>query len=197
MHPQIEEVVGRLRRQTDEVVALVEALDDETFSRRPAEGRWAVAEHLAHLPRAIGPYVTAMEAAAERARAKGWRMPDGEYRSTRLGRTFIGVLKPPPKRRVKTFGGMIPPPLESIDRGAALADFRRAQDALAAVLEGADGLDLGRARIVSPFLPAFLLPFRPLLRFSAFEGALINLAHTDRHLWLMREALERMGVDVP
>lgn len=197
MHAQIEELAERLRRQIDETVALVEGLDDETFYRRPAEGRWAVAEHLAHLPRSTEPYARAMEAGVERARRKGWTATGADFRGTWFGRTFVGVLEPPPKRRVKTFGTMVPPPLESIGRDEALADFRRAQETLVDVLEGGDGLDLGRAKIASPFMPTFLLPLRLVVRFSVFEGGLICAAHTDRHLWLVRETLEQMEVGVP
>ncbi|MEB3323445.1 MAG: DinB family protein [Synechococcaceae cyanobacterium] len=192
MHAEIEAVRDRLGRQTEDITTLVRGLDDDTFSRRPAEGRWAVAEHLAHLCKTIPPYSQARREAVGRARERGWAHGKGPFRGTWLGEKFKGMLEPPPKRRVKTFGAMTPPPPEKLDRDETLARFRACQEELTGVLASGDGLDLGRARVRSPFAP-----FLPFLRFAVIQSGVHMAAHTDRHLWLMREALEQMGVVDP
>lgn len=78
---------------------------------------------------------------------------------------------------MKTFKKMVPDP--GTIREAALPDFLTAQDRLLAAVAGAEGLDLGRIRLRSPFLG--------LLRLSAGAALGLLLAHTDRHIWLMHE----------
>jgi hypothetical protein len=192
MHAEIEAVRDRIGRQTDDITSLVRGLDEDTFFRRPAEDRWAVAEHLAHLCKIIPPYSQAMKGAVDRARDRGWTHGEAPFGGTWLGEKFKDMLEPPPKRRVKTFGAMTPPPPEKLDREETLARFRACQEELLEVLASGNGLDLGRARIRSPFTP-----FLPFLRFAVIQSGVHMAAHTDRHLWLMREALQQMGVSAP
>lgn len=188
MHATLQRLDDRIRRQTDEIAGLARSLDPPTFSRRPAEGRWSVAEHLAHLCNTLGPYLDAMEAAVERGRRRGWRPDGGELRETWLGRKFHAILEPPPRRRVKTFGAMQPPGVEAIERDPVLEEFGRCQERLRGILADGEQVDLGRARIASPFVPLLRL-----IRFPVHQSVGHMAAHNDRHLWLMREALDQLG----
>lgn len=179
---ELETVRQRVRRQTDDIRALVGSLDEATFFRRPTEGRWSVGEHVAHIGLTTGPYLPALERALEKGRARGRTAPDGPYRRTWLGRWFVQSMEPPPKRRMKAFRKMVPPAPADLSGPEVMEEFGRVQDGLLAVLDRAEGLDLGRIRVRSPALWILRLPV-----IQALEGL---AAHTDRHLWLMRETLE-------
>lgn len=184
MHPETEALRDRVRRQRVEVDALLAELDDDAFHRRPAEGKWSPGQHLAHMAVVNVPYVRAIEGAVAKARSKGWTLDDGSFRTSRLGRAFIAYMAPPPKRRVRTFRSMRPPEDPGlVDRAETEAAFRGAHDALLTALDGAGTCDLGRATVASPFLPV------PFPRYPAHEVVGIVLAHTDRHVWLIREGL--------
>jgi hypothetical protein len=189
MHAQLKAVEERIESQTAEFVALVVALDEATFQRRPAEGRWSVAEHVAHVVRSVRPYLDPLRRVLTKARARGRLHDGGPYRRTRLGRAFVNGQEPPPKRRGKTFGIMRPPEPSALPQGVTLADFEHAQAELLKVLRSADGLDLGRVKIASPMLPL------PVLRFPVIHALEGIAAHTARHLWLIREALGQMGIE--
>lgn len=178
----LEALRQRVVRQTRDVRALVERLDDATLFRRPAEHRWSVGEHMAHVGLTVGPYLPALEAALEKGKARGWTAPDGPFRGTWLGHWFVQSMEPPPKRRMKTFGKMIPPAPAELSRAEIMEGFGRVQDGLLATMDRAEGLDLGRIRVRSPAVWILRLPL-----IQAFEAL---AAHTDRHLWLMRETLE-------
>lgn len=179
---ELEAVRQRVARQTADIQTLVETLDDAAFLQRPAEGRWSVGEHVAHLGLTTGPYLPALERALEKGRARGRTAPDGAFRRTWLGRWFVQSMEPPPKRRMKTFRKMAPPAPADLSRVQTMEEFGRVQEELLATLDRAEGLDLGRIRVRSPAL--WILRF-PLIQ--AVEGL---AAHTDRHLWLMRETLD-------
>lgn len=178
---ELDAVRRRVVRQTADIRALVEPLDERTMFRRPAERRWSVGEHVAHVGLTTGPYLPALERALEKGRARGRTLPDGPFRRTRLGRWFVQAMEPPPKRRMKTFRKMVPPAPAELSGTEVMEEFGRVQDGLLAALDRAEGLDLGRIRVGSPTLR--------LLRFPVIQAFETLAAHTDRHLWLMRETL--------
>lgn len=179
---EVEAVRQRVRRQTREIRELVEPLDEATFFRRPSEDRWSVGEHVAHIGLTTGPYLPALERALDKGRARGRTVPDGSFRRTRLGRWFVQSMEPPPKRRMKTFRKMIPPAPAELSGAEVMEEFGRVQEGLLATLDRAEGLDLGRIRVRSPALW--------ILRFPVIQAFEALAAHTDRHLWLIRETLD-------
>ena len=177
MHPEIETLLRRIRAQTEAVAALAESLDDDRLFRRPEEDRWSPAEHVAHLVPTTRAYAGEIRDALEEAGAEP--SPPAEFKRGWLGQFFVRAMRPPPRTRIKTFRSLEPP--AELDRDEVLRDFRKVQDELAAVLEDGDGVDLGRTRMKNPFIP--------LVRLRIIDGAEAIVAHTDRHHWLMREAL--------
>jgi hypothetical protein len=163
-----------------EAVRLVEAADAAAFAARPAPGKWSIGEHLAHIPKTTIPYVAALEAGLRQARRRGL-VGAPPYRRGRIGEWFVASMEPPPRRRMPTLRRLVPVPPESAD--AALADFLASQDELLASLASAHGIDLGRGRMRSPFLP--------LLTLSLEQGYRVVLAHTRRHLWHMQRILDQ------
>ncbi len=86
-------------------------------------------------------------------------------------------MEPPVKRRMRTSKKL--EPLRDLDRETVRADFAACRDEMIALLRDADGLDLDRAKITSPFLSILRMPV-----FSAYQ---VLLAHARRHIWLARQ----------
>jgi hypothetical protein len=74
---------------------------------------------------------------------------------------------------VKTTAAFVPRSTGS--KQQVLAEFETLQDKLAAALADADGLDLGRLRVVSPF--------NARIRYNLYAAFRIIPAHQRRHLW--------------
>jgi hypothetical protein len=97
------------------------------------------------------------------------------------------MMEPPPKRRMKTPGKLEPPP--ALDRDAVIGDFAACRAEMVQTLRSADGIDLDRTTIRSPFLWLLKMPV-----FSAYQ---VLLAHGRRHIWLARETLAAVSGDTP
>lgn len=177
MSGQIDELMERVRDQTAEARALA-ASDPAGFARRPEEGRWSAAEHLAHLTLTGRPYLDVMNPALSDARSGG-RLSEGPFRGGAIGNWFARMMSPPVTRRMKTMAKLTP--ASDLTSEAALAGFEAFQEALASSLELGRGVDLDAAKMRSPFLAILRMPL-----YSAF---LVLLNHADRHLWLAREAM--------
>ncbi len=179
MKAQLDTLVRELERQTAEVEGLIEPLTDEQFFARTAEGRWSVAEHLTHLGLANRPYVGAIGQELQRARSRGWTA-EGPYRGGWLVGRLVRSMEPPVTRRVRTFKRLEPAP--RIERGSVMAEFEGIQQELGDLIQGSEGLDLGRAKVRSPFFK--------LLRMSVIQAYEFLAAHNRRHIWHVRQIIE-------
>ena len=177
-------VAARVREQVGEVERLLTEGDAEYTTWRPDEAKWSLVGHVAHMAIVNGPYLDSVHAALEAAHARNVPRSEGPWKHSMISTWFVRQNEPPPKRRIKTFKTMVPDPGTTAE--AALGDFRRAHERLLAAIARADGLDLGRIRFGSPFFG--------LLRLSAGAAIGLLVAHTDRHIWLMRE-VNRMRVE--
>lgn len=175
----LDEVVREIHRQTAEVERIAAALRPEELDWRPSPEKWSVGGHIAHMVILNGPYLEAIAGSLSKARERG-RLGEGPFRHPWFGRWFAGSMEPPPKRRWKTSPKMVPDPL--VAGGDVLASFRDCQGELARLAEEACGVDLGRARLSSPFMR--------LLRFSVGATFGILLSHNRRHIWLIRELMD-------
>lgn len=181
--PEIADWIAESERQRDELGVLIEGHPPEALDWRPAPSRWSIGEHITHVARSNEEYLTAMEEALRQARERGL-LGSSPYKRTFVGPRFVRLLEPPVTRRFKTLKRLIPP-----SDGPPIADrrarFESAMDRFEALYRANADVDLGRARMRSPF-------FR-LLKFSLADAAGILLAHNRRHLWLMDEVLRAPG----
>lgn len=177
----LDGVLAEIEKQDHEVDALFASVSSEAAVWRPDATRWSVTGHLVHLGIVNEAYVGAIAECARRALDRGTHAPrsDGPYGHPWIARRFVGMMEPPVKRRMRTFRSMVPEP--SVGPADALVGFRAHQRKLREVVEASRGLDLGKLRFGSPFLP--------ILRFSLGTGFEVVLAHNRRHLWLMRELI--------
>ncbi len=173
-------MIAEAERQRDEVSALLRDLADDEFSRRPDLRRWSPGEQIAHVPLTDRPYFEKIGRSQKRARSAGLES-SGPYRGGKLGNWFARTMEPPVKRRMRTSKKLEPP--RELDREAVGADFAACRDEMIALLRDADGLDLDRAKIASPFLSILRMPV-----FSAYQ---VLLSHGRRHIWLARRTIEQ------
>lgn len=176
----LDSLIREAERQADVVAGWAERHSDRTLRWRPREDRWSVHGHVAHLVIVDREYIPALRACVQDARARG-RLGDGPYRHPRIGRWFADAMEPPPRRRMRTMGSMVPDP----EAAHVFEDFGALQTELRDVLAAAKGVDLGRARFSSPFMK--------LLRLSLGTGFHTVLAHNRRHLWLADEVMATEG----
>lgn len=182
MDPDRARIREDVEAQKARVAALVGDLPDDRLQQRLDPARWSIAEHLAHVAIVNRLYVREMERVLSRARQRGLEGA-GPFRRGPIGRLFVRSLAPPVRRRMRSPKRFRPPPVAGGDAGADA--FHEAQDALLTTLDGADGVDLGRAIVPSPVTP--------MLRLRAIQAFEAVVAHTDRHLWLIDEMRGREG----
>ena len=182
-----EELEGYLR-QIDAVKrdgqALVAGLSDVQFNWRPAPDRWSIAECLMHLNVAVTKTLPAFDRGIERGQARGL-VGQGPFRYGWFANWMARSMEPPPKRRMKTFKVFAMPLGVAHSPDRVLAEFLAVRDQLAERVRRADGLDLKRARVVSPVTPLLRLPLGAYFAFI--------LAHERRHLWQARQVRGAAG----
>ena len=184
MNAELQGLLTQIDKIKADGRALVAGLSEEQASRRPAPDKWCVAECLSHLNVAVTTTLPRVDRAISEGRARG-RTAAGPFRYGWFSRWMIASMEPPPKRRMKTFNIFVPAPPDAQPLAALLPEFLKVRDQLAERVRQADGLDLGRNRVVSPVTPLLRLPLGAEFAFL--------LAHDRRHLWQARQVREGLS----
>lgn len=171
---------GELRQHADglnacerEAERLMAGLDDAAFAWRPAPERWSIGECIVHLTLTARLYLPTIDDALAAARAQGL-LGAGPYRHGVLGALMVRAMEPPPRLRLRIPTRAIEPSRE-IPLEEARAVYLASHDELRARFAAAEGVDLGRTRIVSPFARR--------VRLSLGHAFALLVAHERRHLW--------------
>ncbi len=172
---EFEAAAAEARRLTDD-------LTDEQFNWRPGPHRWSIAECLSHLTQTATCYLPVLQTAVERGEEHDLRGA-GPYRLGWFGGWFARAMEPPPKRRFRAPGAVVPNSAGPRDVACSAYCYRNA--AVAQLARRASGLDLGRVRMRSPLIP--------LMRFSLAAGFSILAAHERRHLWQAKQVAKEPG----
>jgi hypothetical protein len=185
LSPLLEDFLEQLRAIRRAAAASTESLGAAQLAWRPAPGRWSAAEAVAHLNLTGRHYLDAVARALAEARARG--LADrGDWRPSLVGRVMMYGTEPPPRFRVPA------PPIFRAPRGAPppdgareLAAWKRLHLEMEERIREAAGLDLRRARVVSPVTR--------LVRMNAGDAIALLLAHERRHLWQIGRVKESGG----
>lgn len=173
MHSDLQTILNELDKSDAEARRLVEDLDEAQLNWQPNGGRaWSVAQCLDHLARANAVYTDALQTAVRGVRP-GSAPRRGPIQPGRITLYFIGLLDPPPRRRLKAPRKAIP--ALHTTREQVLADFLAAHQRTRALIAACPNLNLNRIRFNNPFVG--------FLRFTVGAGLLIIAAHDRRHLW--------------
>lgn len=166
-----------LKRAANEFAA---PLDDARFQRPPAEKSWSPSECLIHLSlttRSMLPRIDAALKEGEPGRQRGAR----RYSRDLWGWLLCVTLEPPAKKwsKMATLATFVPSgPKPKAD---VLAEFNGLQNELVERVRRADGLDLNRLKVPSPF--------NEKLKYNVYSAFRIITAHQRRHLWQARQAV--------
>lgn len=187
--PSLTRSWRELRSNGEDAEDLAAGLGPQRLWWRPDADRWSVGECLDHLVRTGEAYLEALDEAVEEGRRRG-RIADGPHRPGLVGRCLTRLLEPPPGLEIRAPARIRPscPGTGGPDAGRdpdPLPAFLALRGRLAERLEAADGLDLRRVRVTSPFVP--------LLRFDLGSAFRVIAAHERRHLWQARRVREAEG----
>jgi len=151
---------------------LCQGLSEDQLKWRPQAGKWAIAELLVHLNLTTQTYAPPIEAALRDARAKGATSQAGEFPLGFIGAQFAKSMEP---RRMKMRAPKMVQPLLQGPAVDALPQFLRSQELVLRMVDGSEGLDLGKVKFTSPYVS--------LLRLTVIAGFAVIAAHQRRHLW--------------
>jgi hypothetical protein len=169
MPTQVAELQQQLTDVTDRISGSFGGMSAEDLRRRPAPGRWSVAECIVHLTMTTTAMLPELEAAMARAPASAGRA----LRPSFLGGKLARWLEPPVRRRMKTSPAFVPSPAST--DGDVLAEFAQSQEKLKELLRLYGDRDLNRPTVPSPL--------NRLIRYNVYAAFLILLAHQRRHVW--------------
>ena len=175
----------RIRRETEsasvEAGKLCATLSETELAWRPEPGRWSIAEHLLHLDTTTHTFLPVVDRTIQEARSKGLTS-EGPFRLGMKGRLFVWYNEPPPAFRLPAPKALVP----KLDGGVAeaLPGFLRSQAMMLERVEGANGIDISRAQLASPFAS--------YIRMSLYALFSVFTAHERRHLWHMANVRRRL-----
>ncbi len=152
--------------------ALVEGLTDRQLAWRENARTWSIADCLNHLVVTGRHSLDSMRRSVADARARGL-LGRGPFRHGLLGNWLVRLMDAPPRIRVRAPKAYRPLPDQPVQ--ATVAAFFLLQRELFAVLNEANGIDLGRVKVENPVTRWFRLSLGQELAFTA--------AHERRHLW--------------
>lgn len=173
MHPQLQAVADDFRAASARLQVLVGRTPAMLWPRRAHPERWSMGECVAHINLTSGAFVPLLQRAVE----EGRKLPLAEG-STRFRRDLTGWLlwktvSPPVRFRMRTTAAFIPGSMASVE--ALVAEFDNWQQMQLRWVEAADGLQLARIQVVSPF--------NAKVRYSLYSCLTILPRHQHRHIW--------------
>ena len=170
--PELRNIREQVDAKSQRMQELCAGLSEKQLAWRPAETKWSIAENLLHLERTAQIFFPIIDRAIEDARRRG-RLSNGPFKLGFMGTLFVKYSEPPPKIRLRA-----PKPLRVLLEGPAadaLPRFLASQGQFKDRLESANGMDIVRVRITSPF--------SSFVRMSLFALFSVFPAHERRHVW--------------
>jgi hypothetical protein len=176
MNADLEGYQDQLLAIRQDAPGLIGQLSDDDANWQPAPHRWSVTQCFHHLNLSARQFIPTFDQSIAAARAGGLTA-SGPFAYSFLERLFVQTLEPPPGFRLPTTKPFKPE--RALQAADVLSEFMTWQDEFSERLRRADGLDLRRARVRSPFLS--------LVRYSLGSAFAGFLAHERRHLWQARQ----------
>ena len=174
----LEEVETELDDATKRAWQLVKSTDPRFFTVRPTPGSWSAAECLSHLSISTEQFLPVLRQSIDEAKAKGLTSTKKPSMDV-VGRVLRWFLEPPIRSRVKTAAPFVPKSVRA--KAEAFGEFSSLQSKLIDLLHEADGLDLKKIRLISPF--------DKRVKYNLYSAFRIVVAHQRRHLWQAEKAI--------
>jgi hypothetical protein len=176
LNSQLADIRNQLALCSKRANDIVTCLYPDQLTLRSEPGRWSIAECLVHLNLTSEAVLPTIRTACDGARANSL-LSDGPFRMERMGKLLKWSLEPPPRLRFNTSSHFQPLIFEPLDR--VLPGFTHLQNELNQILDTANGLDLGRVRVASPFSNR--------IQYNLLTCFTLIAAHQRRHLWQAEE----------
>lgn len=171
MNPQLQSVMDEFDRAHQQLRALAAATPDARWLARPAERRWSAGECVAHLNLTGAAFLPLLRDALDRARALGEPAP-ARYRRDLKGWLLWMALGSAVRVPVKTSAPFVP--RGEAPKDEAMAEFDRLQEEQVNLVRQADGLPLGKVKLVSAF--------DARVSYNVFAALTILSRHQLRHV---------------
>jgi DinB superfamily len=172
LHPELADYATQISRIRDDARKLTSNLSDAQMNWRTHPGRWSIAQCLQHIVLGHQAYLVPIDTAIKQAREQQL-FSSGPFKYGWFGNWFARSLDAPPKFKMKN-PKVITPSTDLAGR-KVVADFDRVHEELLRRVYEANGIDLRRAKMTSPFLR--------LLRLSLGQAFAVLTAHGRRHVW--------------
>ena len=180
--PALATFAEAMRAVQRDFLHLVQSLTDQQLNWRPTDGRWSIAECVAHLTAIGRAYTAPIEQAVERGFKRGY-LGGRDFEPGRVGRWLIAQMEPPPRRRMTAPRKIVPQHVASV--ASLKTAYEETHRELIRVVLRAEGLDLSRVKLNSPLMP--------LLRQPLGTWMAVLAAHERRHLWQARQVRQEPG----
>ena len=179
---ELDEFRAQFEQISADADTLVAPLSDEQFAWQRAPDAWSVSQCLDHLNATARQYLPVMDDGIAEAIRRGL-YGAGPYSYNWIGRLMVHIVQPTTRLRASAPKAFRPEPGRS--RHDVTAAFRAYQVQYVDRLHQANGLDLARARIVSPVARWVRMPLG--------SGFALVLAHERRHLAQAQRVLSAEG----
>ncbi|HXV14256.1 MAG TPA: DinB family protein [Candidatus Krumholzibacteria bacterium] len=163
LRDELNDATSRLHR-------LLDTVDESTWGRSPAPGKWSAARCVEHLNLTSRAYLPLFRAAFKDARARGLVAKNPTYELDFWGWLLIKSFES--RLRMKTPDSFVPPTIEPKDK--VLREYDDLQNELSALLVENGDLALGKIKIVSPFNAS--------ITYHVYSAYRIIPSHQRRHL---------------
>ena len=185
MDAAIEGLLIQLLAINQDAPGIAGGLSAAQFNWQPTPGRWSIGQCVEHLNLTTERYLPVIQQAESDARARGLLRP-GPFSLGVIERWFLGVMEPPPRRRVRTRRAFIA--AAQLDPQATMERFRTLNGRFGECIRQADGIDLKAVKVKSQFGP---------VSWTMNGTFLLLLAHQRRHLWQAREVRKALASSAP
>jgi len=155
---------------------VVAGIYPDQLTLRPEPGKWSGAECLVHLNLTSQAFLPVIRDACDEARSRLLRS-NGPFKMEMVASLLKWSLEPPARLRINTTDRFQPLIFEPVD--AVLPVFIHLQSQLDQAVHAANGLDLGRVKVSSPFSNR--------IQYNLFSCLVLIAAHQRRHLWQAEE----------
>jgi DinB superfamily len=181
VHPELERYRQQFEQIASEAQELSAGLSEAQFNWRPAPEQWSIEECLSHLTMVGQVELLAIEAAIDRARAKG-STGSGSFEYPVWERFILRETEPPVRHSMAAPKRFVP--LHGQPITGVLPTFLHVQRNFGIQIARADGLDLRRVKVQTPITRLLKLSLGTTLAQAA--------AHERRHIAQARRVWARL-----
>lgn len=187
MNIKTNELLSTLRQTVEkhiEMAKKMQEMSQDKLNAQPAPSKWSALQCLEHLNMYGRYYISAIQQAIEKSKAKGWEAKEN-YRSGWLGNYFANAMQPDmmsgmAKTTMKAMDNYIPP--TALNAIEVMTEFLAHQRQIHSLLNAAAQANLQKSRVPTTLSKWLTIQLGDTFRFV--------IAHNERHLQQALRALK-------